>query len=122
MKDRKKEFIDENKTVCQDGCEFSEYNYKFQKVKCSCDIKEASNTIANMFINKEKLFKRFIDIKNIANINILRCYKSLFCKKGLIYNIGSYIVISLIIFHFISIIIFYINQLNKIKEKIKNII
>ena len=122
LKDRKKEFIDENKTVCQDGCEFSEYNYKFQKVKCSCDIKEASNTTANMFIDKEKLFKRFIDIKNIANINILKCYKSLFFQKGLIYNIGSYIVISLIIFHFISIIIFYINQLTKIKEKIKNII
>ena len=39
LKDRKKEFVEENKTVCQDDCEFSEYDYNTQKAKCSCKLK-----------------------------------------------------------------------------------
>ena len=75
-----------------------------------------------MFIIKEKLFKDFIDIKNILNINILKCYKSLFCIKGIKNNIGSPAIISIILFHIISIFIFYKCQLVKIEDKINGII
>ena len=39
-----------------------------------------------MKIDKSELLKNFIDIKNIANINILACYKVLFTKKGILNN------------------------------------
>ena len=75
-----------------------------------------------MKFDEEKIFKNFIDIKNIANINILKCYKSLFSKNGIIRNIGSYIIISIILFHIISIFIFYKYQFDEIKDKINVII
>ena len=78
LTDRKEEFIDEKMTICQDGCDFTDYDYKYQQAKCSCDIKESSDNYADMNIIQDNLFKNFIDIKNIANINILKCYKSLF--------------------------------------------
>ena len=122
LKDRKEEFIKGNKTVCQEGCDFSDYDYQNKKAQCSCDVKESSSSYADMIIDKDKLFKNFMDIKNIANINLLKCYKSLFSKKGIQHNIGSFIIIPIIIFHLISIFIFYKYQFNKIEEKINDII
>ena len=42
INDRKKEYIENNKTVCQEKCIFSDYNYKTKKAKCSCNIEEFS--------------------------------------------------------------------------------
>ena len=122
LKDRKEEFIKGNKTVCQNGCDYKDYDYKNKKVQCSCDVKESSDNFADMKIDKDKTFKNFIDIKNVANINILKCYKALFSKKGFRHNIGSLTIIPIFIFHIICIFIFYKTQLDKIKDKINDII
>ena len=63
INDRKKEFIEGNKTICQDGCQFSEYDYINQKATCSCKAEESSNSIFDMNINKTKLFDNFLDVK-----------------------------------------------------------
>ena len=122
LKDRKKEFINKNKTVCQDNCDFADYDYNINKAICKCDVKESLSSFANMIIDKEKLFKSFTDINNIANINLLICYKVLFNSKGISSNIGFYVNIFIIILHIICIIIFYSRQINIIKEKINDII
>ena len=122
LKDRKNEFIEGNKTVCQDDCDFSEYDYNTQKAKCTCKVKESSSSIFDMKINKTKLYENFIDIKNIANINLMGCYKVLFGINGIRNNIACFIIIPVILFHFLVIIIFYINQKKKIDKKIKKII
>ena len=122
LKDRKEEFINKNKTVCQEDCDFSEYDFNTNNAKCKCKVKESSKSFADMNINKEKLLNNFIDIKNFANFNFMKCYKVLFNKNGIIYNIGFYINIAIIIFHFSSMIIFYFSQFDKLKDIIKNII
>ena len=71
LKDRQKEFIEKNKTICQDDCDFSNYNFTTKKVNCSCQVEEMPLTFKLMNINKTKLYKNFIDIKNIANIKLL---------------------------------------------------
>ena len=119
LKDRKSEFINNNNAVCQENCFFSEYDYNINIAKCSCDIVESSSLFDNIKIDKSKLFENFIDIKNIANINILVCYKVLFSKKGVMKNYGSYFIILLMFLHLILIIIFYINNFN---NKIQSII
>ena len=55
LKDRKVEFVDKNKTVCQEDCVLLNYNSENMKVECSCKIKESSKSIADMNINKAKL-------------------------------------------------------------------
>ena len=121
LKDRKNEFIEGNKTVCQDDCDFSEYDYTTQKAKCSCKVKESTNSILDMKINKTKLYENFIDIKNIANIKLMVCYKVLFSKNGIKSNIACFSIIPIIIFHLITIFIFYKNQKVKIYDKINDI-
>ena len=122
LNDRKSNYINKNMSICQDGCEFSLYVKKKQKAGCTCNVKESSSTIADMKINKDKLIKNFKDIKNIINLNILVCYKNLLKKEGIINNIGCYILLSIIIFHIISIFVFYLSEFDLIKNKLKKII
>ena len=78
--------------------------------------------IEDININKTKILENFAYIENIANVHIIVCYKSLFTKNGIINNIGSFIIILIVIFHIISLFIFFIKQLPIIKSKIKGII
>ena len=121
LNDRKNEFIDSDKIVCQEGCDFSEYDNGNRIAKCSCEVKESPSSIADMNINKTKLFNNFKDIKNIINFSFLKCYNKLFNKEGIIYNIGCCLIFIFIIFHIISIFIFSIYNYRIIKRKIKNI-
>ena len=73
LSDRRKEFIDNNKTVCQDGCIFSSYDKINQKAICSCEVKESSSSFADIKIDKKKLYNNFVNVKNIANIALLSC-------------------------------------------------
>ena len=112
LKDRQKEFVNGNKTVCQEECDFSEYDIDSQKAKCSCNVKESSSSIIDMNIDKEKLFKNLANIKNnFANINILGCHEILFNKKDILKNIGFMIIIIIILLHIIIIILFYIKKI-----------
>ena len=121
LKDRKKEYIEGNKSVCQDDCDFSDYDYNKQKANCSCKVKESSSSFKDMNINKEKLYENFVNIKNIANLNILICYRNLFNKKGIIYNFGFYIILLVIVFHMTLIFIFYLKDINVIRNIIMDI-
>ena len=122
LKDRKNEFIKYNKTLCQDNCEFTEYDYKKNKAKCSCEVKESSSFFDDIVIDKEKLFDSFINVKNIGNFNLMICYKSLFSKKGILKNIGFYILIIIILFHTICVLLFYRKYFGFILDKIEKIL
>ena len=121
IKDRKSDYVENNKAVCQEDCLFTEYDYDNQKAKCSCSIQENSKSFSEMNINKTKLYENFVDIKNIINLNILVCYKELFSAKGILHNIGCYIIIPIIILYFICLIIFYKKDKFIIKKSIKKI-
>ena len=93
LKDRRKEFIDRNKTLCQEDCIFSRYDNVTKKAECTCKIKQSSLiTFKDIKINKTKLYNNFIDINNVANIKLVKCYKELFSKDGIIINIAFFII------------------------------
>ena len=73
-------------------------------------MQELSKSFGDIYINKDKLIENFINVKNIANINLLVCYKKIFSKKGIKNNYGSYTVISIIFSHFFLIFLFYLNN------------
>ena len=122
LKDRKKEFITGNKTLCQEDCNLLEYNQITQKALCSCTVKESSSSFEYMTINKTKLLENFRDIKRFLNINILYCFENLFVVEGMIYNIGFYILSLVSLFHIISFFIFFIKKISMIRKIINDII
>ena len=122
LKDRKNEYINGKKAVCQDDCDFSKYDYKRNKAKCSCKVKKSSDSTGDMVIDIDKLFKNFMNIKNIANINLMKCTNVLFNKEGISSNIGFYITAIIIVFDVITVIFFYSNKQCAIEYKINKII
>ena len=122
FKDRKKEFSEDNRIVCQEDCEFSKYDYDTFTAECLCKVKESSSSKFDININKAKLLDNMKDIKNFANLNFLVCHKNLLNKNGIRNNIGCYTILVIIFFHFITIFIFYRIQFPLIKYKLKDIV
>ena len=76
LNDRKTEFVEGNKTVCQEDCVFALYNYVTQIANCSCQIKESSSNYSDMNINSSKLYENFGEINSktgISNLGLTSC-------------------------------------------------
>ena len=124
LNDRRNEYTNNNMSLCEKDCEFTEYDYDTKKVLCECYTKINIPLISQIKINKDKLLNNFKDIKRSINIEIIKCYKSVICINGLKNNIGNFTILSIILFYFISAIIFilkgYKNLINKIDEMIND--
>ena len=118
LKDRKEDYIDNNMGICEDKCDFISYNYETQKAVCSCNIKTEIPLINNIKIDKDALLKSFIDINNIANIQMLKCYKIVFKKNNILKNIGCFIYVCLIIFNLVCLLCFLIKDYKILASKI----
>ena len=124
LSDRQNDFINNNKTLCEENCDLSKYNYEISKAICSCGIKLNIPSVSDINIdnNKNKFFEGFTDINNLINYKILKCYKNLFDINKLKYIYGSFILIPLILFHFVCLIIACVKGNNELKEQIKYIV
>ena len=102
--DRKKEYNNYNYSLCPNKCTYDNYDNNTKKVSCKCDIQsESSNLLFDDILTKDKLLNNFKDIKSISNLGIIHCFKESISKDKLKSNIGSYILmmIMLYIFNFI---------------------
>ena len=122
LEDRRNEYIENNMSLCEDNCDYTNYDFNNKKVQCDCPVKNIFSFISDISHNKNNLFIEFINIKNIININVIKCYKTLFTKEGLINNIGSYTILSIILIEVILIIIFKKTGYNIFQNRIKEII
>ena len=76
----------------------------------------------DIIIDKDKLLTSFTDIESMINLVILKCYYVLFTKDGLLNNIGSYVLISIIVVFIISAFVFYFKGYNSLLRRINKII
>ena len=65
---------------------------------------------------------KFTNIKNTINIDCIFCYKALFCSEGIKKNIGSYVLIGIIVNNVLWIAIFYNKEYEVFFKNIKNIL
>ena len=98
------EFNEKNMTLCENNCEFIEYNKDKKKAICNCKIKNVFKSLDG--IDKGKLLKKFTNYKKFLNLEVIKCFKLLFSKKGLIKNIGNYIILVIIFINIINLILF----------------
>ena len=121
--DRKKDFIEGNKTICQDECDFALYNKSIGKANCSCDVKETSNDINDMNIDKNKLEEKLkVDNgKKISNLALTSC-NVLSSKENIEKNTGFYLLLIIWIIFIIIFIIFVTRGYNLIKQKFEEVI
>ena len=121
LEDRQNEYANNNLTLCQNDCELLKYDEETKFASCECDIKNGINIIGDIVIDKDKLLECFTDLKSIVNLEVMKCYYTLFTKEGLLYNIGSYILLITIFIYIIAIFVFvpkgYYSLVKSIKQK-----
>ena len=124
LKDRRKEYIDNNMTLCEENCKLIDYDYETEKAKCSCDIKINIPFLSDdiITINKDYLLKSFIDITNIANFNLMKCYEIVLYIHNLKDNQGFYIIFSIMAIYIICLILFYAKYYLVLKTKVNSIV
>ena len=111
LADRKKEFVENNLTVCEEDCDFVDYDYVIEKAVCSCKVKTNSTTkIGDIVIDKEKLYNSFTNFKNIANINVLKCYKLIFKLEAYKSNYANFILLGVIFLFLITFFAFVFKE------------
>ena len=104
--------------LCESDCDFASYNYTLKRVNCECAAKYRIKELYEIKIDKDKLKAKF-NIKNLINIKVLKCYKEVFTKKGLIRNYGSYIFLSIIFLYIISLIFLILKDYSSLKKEIE---
>ena len=104
--DRKKEYVDNNLSICENNCTYQDYVKDNKQSSCNCNIKTSIESISNIISNPNKLSNDFNLNETDSNyFNYAKCTKSLFSVNGLIKNISSYILLfSLFFFTFSSVI------------------
>ena len=119
--DRKDEFMNNNKSYCEEDCKISDYDENERRLKCSCEVKYSLSLISEIKIDKNSLYN-FMNIKQIANFEVMKCMKLLFSIKGIQTNIGFYSFFQTIIAYIVTLFIFYLKDFRKIIKQINEII
>ena len=136
LSDRKIEYIEGNKVICQDDCDFSYYNDSNQNAKCSCKVKESSKSVEYMYINKSKLYDKFVDSDNIQEEDIITAIENqksptnfgitacdvLSSKENIKSNTGFYLLLFILAIFIIIYIIFCTKGYNLLENKIDDVI
>ena len=121
LKTRINEFVDKNMSLCEENCDLIDYNYNKEKAKCSCDIKLNIPENFDIKFDKKDFLKSFTNIKNIMNLEVIKCYKIVYKIKSLIKNYGFYIIGFIIILYFITLFIFVGKSYYLLDKEIYNI-
>ena len=120
LKDRREEFINNNLSVCEEGCDFTEYDDINKKAICSCFTKIKLPIISEIKVDKDKLISNFKNINNIGNFIMLKCIYLFFDKKNIFNNSSNYIFFILFILSIISLFVVLFYNKTKIKNIINN--
>ena len=110
--DRQKEYNDNNMSLCENKCNFTEYNTSSKKSVCMCEIKSKIYSISEILESKETVSKDFnteniTETSSSSSINLMKCYNTVFSKLGLLKNLGNYILLLMVIIFSVSSIFFY---------------
>jgi len=73
-------------------------------------------------ISRNTLLNNFINIGETANIYTIKCFKLLFSKNGVLNNIGSYVLLSILLLNIILSINFIIKEFDNYFNKIKQLV
>ena len=122
LKDRQNEYVNNNMSLCEENCEFIDYNYTNKKAICSCEVILETPKDYKIQFDKKDFFKSFIDIKNMFNLNIMKCYKTVLKIKELRNNYGFFIISLIFLFYFATLFIFSFNSFYKLKMNITKIV
>ena len=122
VNDRQNEFNENNMSLCENGCTFTGYETDTKTAQCECGIKNKDLVISELMNQSDILYYNFTSKEETSNLITMKCYYTLFTKKGLENNIGSYLLLFTIFLFLCSGILYYKCGYNLMEDDIKEII
>ena len=122
LNDRKEDFKENNMSLCENLCNYMGYDKDTKKALCECGIRYKEFLLSEIDKQTDLLSNNFTKDDTNSNLGTMKCYEVLFSKEGLLTNIGSYILLLIILIHTISTIIFYKCGYYLLENNVKNII
>jgi len=118
--DRKEEYIKKNLSLCPFNCAFYKYDSDNKVAICHCKIQNEINSFFENYTND--LIFNSINEKRFLNLRVIKCFKIFFTKEGFLNNLGSHIILLIIIFYIISTIYFFSKGYDKTYGQIEEVI
>ena len=118
---RQQQFAENNKSLCEEGCEFVKFHQDTEKAECSCNVKTDISSVSDIKIDKDTLYK-FVDISKLINFDVMKCFNLFFDNKRISKNIGFFIFFPTFVMWFICILIFYIKEYKFVKDQVNEIV
>ena len=122
LSDRKKDFYIENLTLCEEGCEYEDFDFETNKVKCQCETKLEVKNEEEVKFEPNIIIQNFYKIEKYTNIRVFICYEAVFDLNKIKINSGSYILLSIALLFIIIMIINFFTFKNKIGNFVDKII
>jgi len=118
LNDRIKEFELYNYSLCEKDCAYIGYDTVLKRAKCECKLKSKLKVFSEIIVDTDLLYNNFKTFNKIANIDIIKCYKSVFNLDNLIKNVGSYTILGIAFLFLVTFVLFFANGYGKIIYKI----
>ena len=117
--DRANYYFNNEETVCQSNCKFSNYLVETQYLKCDCNVMNSDiNTQEITKFNAKTIYQSFYSVLKYSNYKVLKCYKLALSFNSFTINIGSILSIIFLFIFFIFFIIYILKGKNQLKENI----
>ena len=123
LEDRRNDYF-ENKTLCEEGCEFYQTNFTTGRVECKCNIKD------DIFdsVTSNVPLADFPEGLSMSNLVVVKCYKLVFNWEYIKQNKGFWIMGALALLQAPVMVSFgatgltsIYSALNQVNDKLKNL-
>ena len=123
LNDRKNDYYISNISLCEENCEYEDFNTDTLKANCKCTIKkEVISESHKVKFSPNKIIENFYKVEKYANIRVAICYRQVFNIERLKKNLGSHITIIISFFFVIFISINFVTLGNKTRTIIYKLI
>ena len=118
--DRKRVYLNNNDTICQSNCEFSNYSNDKEYLECLCKvINEDIEPENKIKFNAKKIYQSFYEVLKYSNYEILKCYKLIFDINNFKTNKGTIVVLVFFSFYFCFLVITIFKGVSPLNEQLK---
>ena len=118
--DRKKNFNDNNLSLCEVNCIYKGYNFTTTKVECECLTK--SYLYSTNDLTGDNLLNKLNNEEKKTNLNLMKCGDLLTATENIKNNTGFFLLGLIIALFIIVMIIFCVRGYNNLENKIDEVI
>ena len=121
LSDRIDYIYNNDDTLCQSNCQFSQYSMESKYMNCSCSTNENANNDNNKNdkFSAKKIYESFYDVLKYSNYDIIKCFDIISDIKVITINIGSILVISYFSLYLVCFFIFIFRGIIPLKIKLR---